>query len=766
MKTAPLTKDESWIPRGEKILILAIAVLALILRLVYHYEMRGNPLAELLQLDEQFHDRWARSIAAGNIMGEEVFFRAPLYPYLLGLFYFIFGPGPEIPRIIQHLLGSGLVVLVYILSRHLFGKIAAVVAALLCALYSVLVYFEGKLLFDSVVTFLSFTWLTGIVLSMDKSTLRGHLLLAFLFGVICTIRPPFLSLAPPLYGFILWKYLRGNSQLPRFVLTIGIAMFIPILIVTARNAIVGDDCVLLASQGGINFYIGNNPESNGRTSAVPEAGGVAWENRQVEYIAEKALGYPPKPSEVSSYWFSRGMDFLGDQPFAFLTLTLKKLYFFWSHVEISNNQSYYWFERASSVLQLLPVGFWLVGALGLAGAALAWNQPRARVLILFIATYCAITVLFFVCDRFRLPVVPILCVFSGYAVCRLVNSVTKKNWRVVATTIVIVLLAAVLVNSTLFELRADDGTGEDEIHALAALESGNLEAAAMLFERVAVKDPNHYGARVNQGIALWGMGKTREAAAAFHAGLDGDSYFAALNLAHMYFTMRLPDSVGFYAMRAMELRPYGPGGYVIAAKNLLAVGRTQEAQNVLLRGRVECGEDFIYGEYLLGTLHFQSGGLAAADSMYRVVQRRTVRVDASTYAIESEKAQFGEDMRTLHGRSLQGLGRVFAAREELDSSAVYFQAALDLLPTKADAWADWGVCLLRMDRLEEAERALRKSLEIDGRNPWVWLNYGSVLGQREKFDECRQALMRAVALNPNLREAAEMLRHLDESNGQ
>jgi 4-amino-4-deoxy-L-arabinose transferase-like glycosyltransferase len=497
--------------RHEIIYLICVVAFALALRFVYHFEMRDTLLARSLQLDEQFHDRWARSIAAGDVIGKGVFFRAPLYPYILGLLYAVFGASAEIPRIIQHLLGGGSIILIYLFARSLFGKKAAVLSSVLGASYAVMIYFEGRLLFDFPVTFLILLWLTLAVHYAERPSWQRYAMLGVLFGLICTMRPPFLGIAPLLFGYLIWNDGKNRARIARSVVPLVSAFLIPILIVTARNALVGGDFVLLASQGGINFYIGNNPLSDGCTPSVPEAGGVAWENRNVQYIAEQAAGHPLAPSGVSMYWYSRGWEFIRGMPLAAVELVMRKFYLFWSHIEISNNLSYYSFERSSAVLTALPVGFWLLGSLGLAGAIHAWRERRARLPLLFMWSYCAITVAFFVCDRFRLPIVPLLCVFSGYTLQFVTQLITARRWGPSILFGLLIAGSALLVNTNILQLRPEIRLGEEELQAGAAMESGDLAKAAELFGRVAALDQENPGARVNQGNALWRMGKTREA---------------------------------------------------------------------------------------------------------------------------------------------------------------------------------------------------------------------------------------------------------------
>jgi 4-amino-4-deoxy-L-arabinose transferase-like glycosyltransferase len=744
--------------RQERTFLLIVMALALALRLLYHGELRGHVLTQYLQLDEQFHERWAKAIAAGDVVGEGVFFRAPLYPYLLAVLYALFDHAAEVARILQHLAGVAVVLLVYVLARSLFGVRAAMLGAILAATYAVMIAFEGRLLFDFPVTFLTLLWLTLAARTESNASWHRYLLLGFLFGLICTMRPTFLPLVVPLFGSLLWMSVRQSQTRVRYGLLLLVAFLLPVGAVTLRNAVVGGDAVVIASQGGINFYIGNNSLADGMTPAVPELGGVIWENRQAEFVAEKALGRPVRPSEVSSFWYAKAWEFIRNEPWAFIRLTLKKLYLFWSHIEIKNNLSFYAFERASIVLSILPVGFWLVGPLGLAGAVLAWkNERRSRLLTLFIITYCLVIVAFFVCDRFRLPVVPVLCVFAGYAIDRAIAAWRARDHNTLVRMTLMVAGAALLVNTNLARLRPDIDFGEEELRAQVALQNGDFASAAELFGRIATLDPENFGARVNQGIALWNMGRLEDAAAALRAGIGADPYPAVLNLAHLYFTLHRLDSSYAYAERAIAARPFAPGGYVIAARCLAAQRHYEQAEQTLKQGSRACGQDFIYGEYLLAGLYLQQGKLSPADSVYRHVLHRTAGARQPEYMFESERSRYGEDLRTVHARSLHALGIIFGMRGRLDSSEVYLREAAHRLPARADIVGDWGVCLMRLNRLQEADSVMQRALQLNPGNAALWFNYGTLSVYRGKLEQARSAVRRALDMKKDFPEAQRLL---------
>ncbi|MCD4690609.1 hypothetical protein K8S17_04030, partial [bacterium] len=94
---------------------------ALILRLVYVHHLQSSPLAHVPMLDELYHVEWARRLAAGDWLGSRVFFRAPLYPYILGVLLTVFRGSLTAARVAQAFYGSLVPVVTLFLGTRICG---------------------------------------------------------------------------------------------------------------------------------------------------------------------------------------------------------------------------------------------------------------------------------------------------------------------------------------------------------------------------------------------------------------------------------------------------------------------------------------------------------------------------------------------------------------------------------------------------------------------------------------------------------------------
>ena len=88
----------SWLRADGALPCAGIFALALVLRLIHLWQIRQAPFFDLLIGDARAYDLWAQQIAAGDWIGREVFYQAPLYAYFLGLVYSIAGDRAKVQR--------------------------------------------------------------------------------------------------------------------------------------------------------------------------------------------------------------------------------------------------------------------------------------------------------------------------------------------------------------------------------------------------------------------------------------------------------------------------------------------------------------------------------------------------------------------------------------------------------------------------------------------------------------------------------------------
>jgi len=100
-------------------------------------------------------------------------------------------------------------------------------------------------------------------------------------------------------------------------------------------------------------------------------------------------------------------------------------------------------------------------------------------------------------------------------------------------------------------------------------------------------------------------------------------------------------------------------------------------------------------------------------------------------------------------------GLLAAASDEPQAAADFFEAALAANPGYAPAYANLGIAYRQLDRLDEAEAALRRAIDVDPNLFEAHLNLSTVLmsGSAASQDEAHASCQRALELKPDSPQA-------------
>jgi len=398
---------------GRRILF-AILALALVLRLAHLWAVRDQPFFSWLAMDSQEYDRWAQGIAAGDWLGSQVFFQAPLYPYLLAAAYTVLGHRLALVYLLQILLAVAGCWALYRAGREMADERTGLGAALLAAVYGPFLFYDAQLLKESLaVTAVSFL-LWALAAARSRPGVKTWIGAGALLGVLALLRENALLLVP----FLLPLAWRREDRWPGFARRGGAlvaGLVLALLPVALRNGAVGGDFLPTTSQGGVNFYIGNNARADGTYQPiVPGKQIPELERREPARLAEQALGRPLSPGEVSSYWLDQALGWAREHPGGFLRLQLRKLGMFWSWYEWPDAVDYYYVKTLSPALRLPLLEFGGAVILALAGLFLARRRLGAFApALLFALGWMASTVIFFLFSRYRLPAMPALLALGG-----------------------------------------------------------------------------------------------------------------------------------------------------------------------------------------------------------------------------------------------------------------------------------------------------------------------------------------------------------------
>jgi tetratricopeptide (TPR) repeat protein len=638
-----------------------------VLRVVYILQLRSSPLSSFPVLDELYHVEWARNLAAGHWLGSEVFFRAPLYPYTLGLIFAAFHGSLLAARFVQAIYGSLIPVVVFFLGRRVFGRRAAIAGGAAAALYPLLIYYTHELLIVTLVVLLD---LLLVITALRAERRRGGpawLLVGVVAGMSAIARPSVLIFVPVLVWWMWWRAANAEGRGVRVrsaalrrvapsvgMLIVGIAIFV--LPVTARNYAVGRDFVLISSQGGINFFIGNNAASDGASAVLPVLG-ESWENEDAERIAEAHAGRPLKPSEVSDFWYKQGLDFVFGQPIKAAKLGVRKLTLFWDSYELANNKDIYYFGRMSGVFRSFSwLNFGLIAPFALLGMYVSVRRnPAALLMVLFVVSYMIGVVLFFVNARFRLPIVPFLILFAVVGAGWLIEQIARRRVRPLLAAVPALVVLFFFVNHDFYSTHAGDRAQTHMTLGRVAAAEGKQEKALSEYRRAIEISPNYAKAYNSMGLALEKLGRDDEAIRAFEeaAAIDSTLATARNNAGSYYLRHGDVERARTWFEKAIAIDP----GLAEARLNLAAIladeGKLNDAAHQL-QSAVAAEPDFKEGWDALGRLLQRVGDLSRATSAFA----RAVSIDPGYV---DARHDLGVAL-AMQGRYSEALSQLSAAR--------------------------------------------------------------------------------------------------------
>ena len=276
--------------------------------------------------------------------------------------------------------------------------------------------------------------------------------------------------------------------------------------ITVRNLAVAGDPVQIASQGGINLYLGNNDAADGLSAVMPEPLGYNWQIRDITYIAERHLGRPLKPGEVSGYWAAEAITWMLDNPGHCAKLYLSKLYHAVSNREISNNRDLGSFFNNVALLRLNPLSFGLIFALACLGIVAGFRRNRhTRLIVGLILIYTAAASLFFFNSRFRLPLLPFYFLLAAAGL-----EFIRHQWQSRSGSLLPAVLTAVVAGIVSYVplVALPSGTSPQALmsRALFLYERGEYQASLSLAREAAAIDSTFTDVNLAIGNAYLRLG--------------------------------------------------------------------------------------------------------------------------------------------------------------------------------------------------------------------------------------------------------------------
>lgn len=454
--------------------LFVLFLLPFVLKCLYVLQSADSIQVRIPIMDGRYYDEMAQDIASGNVIRHGAFFMGPLYPYFLALVYSTVGRDLMLVRLLQIAGGSLSVVLTYLVGKRLFRPSTALLGAVFLVFYGTATFYEGHLLMMWMGTALNLGVIVLLLRISDRTRWPLYAAAGLLLGLSALARANILIFFPIAVAWIVAVRRPPRRLLHAAVFTV--ATLAAIAPATIHNYIASRDFVLVTSNAGLNFYIGNNEMATGVFYPPPDTDFVT--DATTRSHLERLMGRDLTPSEVSAHWFAKSKKFIRESPMAELKLLGRKFALFFNGYEIPQIESYDIARERYATLRILFLNFWFLGSLGVLGMIFAFADWRKYLLAHgYVVSYALSIVVFFVTARYRVQIVPVLALFAAYTILdvvpRYLNTV-RRGFAVAGTYLVLLLL----MHPSLFAWDEKEITFREQVHEARRLsEIGEYKSA-------------------------------------------------------------------------------------------------------------------------------------------------------------------------------------------------------------------------------------------------------------------------------------------------
>jgi len=655
-------------------------------------------------VDSYTYSQAAASLARGEGFGDTFFFQPFLYPFFLSGVFLASGSSIVVARIVQALLGALTCFLTYRLGSRIFGKGSAVASGLIVAFYGPLVFYETELLGTGMAAFFSVLLVLLFLRAAEAGTARVFFLLGLCGALGVLTRPTFL---PFFAAGCVWLAAtfrpspESGIRRTAAALLVAAGFVLPVIPVAEANRHTTGHFGFLPASGGLNLFIGNNPDSDRTICARP---GSRWSD---VIDLPKRHGVRGDMWDRQEFYYGEAGRYAAAEPLSFAGGLGGKAVQIVSSREIPRNVDIYLFRQWSWILGGLV---WKAGPFGfpfgllLPLALLGFFLSRRRIpliLPLAVIVYSLSIVLVFVTARYRLPVVPLLAVAAGAGIVGLARmGRSRQGKRLFAAAAF--FAGAVLLATLPGPFSSEKIDYESELHCCLAdtlKRAGSIDRAAEEFQKA--------------------------------IDIDRENADAHVNLAELHFIKgRMEDAIES-CRRALDINPDLPQALCNLAVWLKNEGSLDEAAELCRRGlKIRPHEEaFLFN---LASIHADLG------------QQEKVR----------EYLERVLDLEPAHAPTLFELARLHEREGRIDEAIELCQRAVDAGEPTAETMGLLGSLHLKAGEYEEAGDRFRSALELDPQNTGFLLEMAGILERLGRIDEAADLLRRAIRIDRGLARIA------------
>jgi tetratricopeptide (TPR) repeat protein len=278
------------------------------------------------------------------------------------------------------------------------------------------------------------------------------------------------------------------------------------------------------------------------------------------------------------------------------------------------------------LLMLAPAGIW---------AAAKWgNRDALFILLVYAGLYFAADVAFFICDRYRYPLWPVMAAVAGGGLLAFAQTIRGRRWSGALALAAGMALMASLSLPNWFEAKLPSFARDYLFRSIAWYEKGHFPEALQDIDRSLALDPEDVTALHQRGNILLALNRLRDARQEFERTLKINAEDAAVwnNYGVALDGLGLTNEALTAYLRATECDPPSKSAFLGMAFEQIRAGRLDDAAATLDHlAKVEPGPNAMTLA-IRSVLARRRGQGVEADSLER--QARALDPDAAAWAIQ------------------------------------------------------------------------------------------------------------------------------------
>jgi len=372
----------------RKILILFFS--AFFIRMIFILTLKNHFYFD----DEYEYFKMVKNFLSGKgiIVGEALkSFRPPLYPLFLSLFYG-FGCSLIAIRIIQAIISSFTVLLIYITGKKIFDEKVGFISAIISVIYPFFIFYTGFFLTETLFIFLIVVTIYFYILTLksDKYKIKYLIQCGIYTGLGSLCRPTM----EPFFLIFLLFLLMAKEEFKVKIKKVLITSLFFILTLSPwiiRNYVIFKKFIPATTMGGWVFWEGNNPRSEG--------GPCSYFPKDILKMEE---------TKRNNYLYSLAIEEIKKNPKRFVWLLYNKFKRFWNVIPNASQ-----FQRALyKIISVLSFGLLL--PFFIIGFFLSLKKKIGLIIHALIIYFTIFHMIFLASIRYRVGIEPFYIIFAVY----------------------------------------------------------------------------------------------------------------------------------------------------------------------------------------------------------------------------------------------------------------------------------------------------------------------------------------------------------------